>query len=86
MKLKTIKTLKSLGLKLTAIWFAFSAYFIYTSIDMALKGKIPKGFLASQILVANVLFFLAGFVFYFSWQFWIKLSLRKNGLDGLLNR
>ena len=86
MKLKTIKTLRSLGIKLTFVWSAISACFIYTSIDMATKNEIPQGFLASQMIIANTLFLFAGFLFYFAWQYWIKLNLRKSGFDGLLNR
>ncbi|EDM29401.1 hypothetical protein LNTAR_23464 [Lentisphaera araneosa HTCC2155] len=50
------------------------------------NGEIPKGYLLPKLIVANIIFFIGGFVFYFGWQYWIKTTLKKNGLDGLLNR
>lgn len=86
MRLRTIKRLRSLGIKISCVWLALSALFIYTSIDMVIKGEIPHGFLKSQLIIANMVFFIAGVGFFFAWQYWIKSTLRKNGLDGLLNR
>ncbi|WDE96284.1 hypothetical protein PQO03_11250 [Lentisphaera profundi] len=86
MKLKTIKKLKRLGLNLSLLWFALSAFFIYISADIAVHHDIADAFANTYIIMANIAFFIGGFLFYFLWQLWIKSILRKNGLDGLLER
>ena len=83
MRLRTIKRLRSLGIKISCVWFALSALSIHTSIDMAINGEIPHGFIKSQLIIVNSLFLLAGLGFFFAWQYWIKSTLRRNGLDGL---